>query len=176
MRRVCSSMTNHYRMDEKWYPVGYQGLLPPNACFYHHMYFIIWVENSAAEVACACGVWVLGTLPSWVTCAYGYFPWSQGSWGQHVAYLGPAGPRWAHCWSHQLCYLGILLPNYKLLIAIRRIIYIESPRLLPGCYKLTHSLLIYRGFFLYLAMTKNDSQHYIREERHRRTGLITWIY
>ena len=24
------------------------------------------------------------------------FPWQQGSWGQHVAHLGPIGPRWAH--------------------------------------------------------------------------------
>ena len=30
----------------------------------------------------------------------------QGSWGQHAAHLGPAGPRWAPCWPHELCYLG----------------------------------------------------------------------
>ena len=30
----------------------------------------------------------------------------QGSWGQHGAHLGPTGPRWAPCWSHELCYLG----------------------------------------------------------------------
>ena len=30
-------------------------------------------------------------------------PWQQGSWG----HLGPTGPRWAPCWPHELCYLGI---------------------------------------------------------------------
>ena len=33
-------------------------------------------------------------------------PWEQGSWDQHGAHLGPTGPRWAQCWSHELCYLG----------------------------------------------------------------------
>ena len=28
------------------------------------------------------------------------------SWGQHGTHLGPTGPRWAPCWSHELCYLG----------------------------------------------------------------------
>ena len=28
--------------------------------------------------------------------------------GQHVAHLGPTGPRWAPCWPHELCYLGIV--------------------------------------------------------------------
>ena len=27
--------------------------------------------------------------------------------GQHGAHLGPTGPRWAPCWPHELCYLGI---------------------------------------------------------------------
>ena len=27
-------------------------------------------------------------------------------WGQHGAHLGPVGPRWAPCWSHEPCYLG----------------------------------------------------------------------
>ena len=29
----------------------------------------------------------------------------QVSWGQHEAHLGPAGPRRAPCWPHELCYL-----------------------------------------------------------------------
>ena len=29
----------------------------------------------------------------------------------HGAHLGPTGPRWAPCWPHELCYLGMLL-NY----------------------------------------------------------------
>ena len=33
-------------------------------------------------------------------------PWYQGSWGQHGAYLGPTGPRWAPCWPHERCYQG----------------------------------------------------------------------
>ena len=33
-------------------------------------------------------------------------PWEQGLWGQHVAHLGPTGPRWAPCWPHGPCYLG----------------------------------------------------------------------
>ena len=28
--------------------------------------------------------------------------------GQHGNHLGPTGPRWALCWPHELCYLGIL--------------------------------------------------------------------
>ena len=35
-------------------------------------------------------------------------PWYQASWGQHGAHLGPTGPRWAPCWPHEHCYLGIL--------------------------------------------------------------------
>ena len=34
-------------------------------------------------------------------------PWYQGSWGQHGAHLGPTGPRWVPCWSHELCHLGM---------------------------------------------------------------------
>ena len=34
-------------------------------------------------------------------------PRYQSSWGQHGAHLGPIGPRWAPCWSHELCYQGI---------------------------------------------------------------------
>ena len=34
-------------------------------------------------------------------------PWKQGSWGQHGAHLGPTGPRWAPCWPHEPCNLGI---------------------------------------------------------------------
>ena len=36
-------------------------------------------------------------------------PWQQGSWGQHGANLGPIGPRWAPCWPHEPCYLGLLI-------------------------------------------------------------------
>ena len=28
--------------------------------------------------------------------------------GQHGAHLGPRGPRWAPCWLHEPCYLGLL--------------------------------------------------------------------
>ena len=37
---------------------------------------------------------------------YVIFPRYQGSWGQHGAHLGPVGPRWTPCWSHEPCYLG----------------------------------------------------------------------
>ena len=30
----------------------------------------------------------------------------QSSWGQHVAHLGPVGPRWAPCWPREPCYQG----------------------------------------------------------------------
>ena len=36
-----------------------------------------------------------------------FMPWEQGSWGQHGAHLGPIGTRWAPCWPHKLCYLGM---------------------------------------------------------------------
>ena len=39
-------------------------------------------------------------------------PWQQGSWDHHGAHLEPtgreAGSRWAPCWAHKLCYLGLL--------------------------------------------------------------------
>ena len=35
-------------------------------------------------------------------------PYSEGSWGQHGAHMGPTGPRWAPCWPHEFCYLGSL--------------------------------------------------------------------
>ena len=28
------------------------------------------------------------------------------------AHLGPTGPRWAPCWPHEFCYLGICSQNY----------------------------------------------------------------
>ena len=37
----------------------------------------------------------------------GQIPWWQGSWGQHEAHLRQTGHRWAPCWPHELCYLGI---------------------------------------------------------------------
>ena len=33
---------------------------------------------------------------------------SEVSWGQHGAYLGPTGPRWAPCWPQELRYLGYI--------------------------------------------------------------------
>ena len=33
-------------------------------------------------------------------------PRQQSSWGQHGAHLGPVGPRWAPCWSHEPCKQG----------------------------------------------------------------------
>ena len=35
-------------------------------------------------------------------------PRYQSSWGQHGAHLGPVGPRWAPCWPHDPCYLGMV--------------------------------------------------------------------
>ena len=37
----------------------------------------------------------------------GTVPWWQCSWDQHGAHLGPTGARWAPCWPHEHCYLGI---------------------------------------------------------------------
>ena len=33
--------------------------------------------------------------------------WQQGLWDQHVAHLGPTGPRRASCWPHEFCYLRL---------------------------------------------------------------------
>ena len=38
--------------------------------------------------------------------SFQYSPDSKESWGQHVAHLGPVGPRWAPCWPHDPCYQG----------------------------------------------------------------------
>ena len=47
--------------------------------------------------------------PYWWPCN----PWEQGSWGQHGTHLGPTGPRWATCWSHEPCYLGCEVTPWK---------------------------------------------------------------
>ena len=52
-------------------------------------------------------------------------PWYQGSWGQHGGHLGPTGPRWALCRSHESCYPGVRL-HYTVLILVRRW-QMESP-------------------------------------------------
>ena len=39
------------------------------------------------------------------------YPEKRSSWGQHGAHLGPTGPRWAQCWSHELGYLGDFKPG-----------------------------------------------------------------
>ena len=36
--------------------------------------------------------------------------------GQHGAHLGPTGPRWAPCWPHELCYLGLIY-RYHLFVS-----------------------------------------------------------
>ena len=36
--------------------------------------------------------------------------------GEHGAHLGPTGPRWAPCWSHEICYLGNYPGLYRLCI------------------------------------------------------------
>ena len=48
-------------------------------------------------------------------------PWEKGSWGQHGAHLGPTGPRWAPCWLHELCFLGILCLGMLLRYRLNRI-------------------------------------------------------
>ena len=46
---------------------------------------------------------------------YMYYPDSK----IHGAHLGPTGPRWAPCWSYELCYLGTywtsqsIIPQYS---------------------------------------------------------------
>ena len=53
-------------------------------------------------------------------------PLYQGSWGQREANLGPTGPRWAPCWPHELCYLGL---------ALSRIFKTWRNRWPSGCYQ-----------------------------------------
>ena len=35
-------------------------------------------------------------------------PWEHSSWSRDGAHLGPTGHRWAPCWPHELCYLGLV--------------------------------------------------------------------
>ena len=42
-------------------------------------------------------------------------PKEQGSWGHHKAHLGPVGPRWAPCWSHEPGYQGFI-SQFRILI------------------------------------------------------------
>ena len=44
-------------------------------------------------------------------------------WGQHGAHLGPTGPRWVPCWTHELCYLGL----YGLSVRVRCGMSVVSP-------------------------------------------------
>ena len=43
----------------------------------------------------------------WAVARLQPYPRYQSPWGQHVAHLGPVGPRWAPCWSHEPCYQGL---------------------------------------------------------------------
>ena len=43
----------------------------------------------------------------------------KGSWGQHGDHLGPTRPRWAPCWPHELCYLGLQSKCYHFLIILQ---------------------------------------------------------
>ena len=52
-------------------------------------------------------------LTLWWVCI-GYDPRWQSSWGQQGAHLGPVGPRWAPCWSHEPCYQGCELPDMEM--------------------------------------------------------------
>ena len=46
--------------------------------------------------------------PQWKSILYATSQ-TASSWGQHVAHLGPGGPRWAPCWPHKPCYQGYCL-------------------------------------------------------------------
>ena len=47
--------------------------------------------------------------------------WEQGSCDQHGAHLGPTGPWWAPCWSHELCYLGSFTIHIDINIHVPRV-------------------------------------------------------
>ena len=50
-----------------------------------------------------------------------FLPRLQGSWGQHGAHLGTTGPRWAPCWLHEPCYLGMNHKHFPLTINMMHI-------------------------------------------------------
>ena len=49
-------------------------------------------------------------MSPWESAQVGIDDWylhrQQNSWGQHAVHLGPVGPIWAPCWSHEPCYQG----------------------------------------------------------------------
>ena len=51
-------------------------------------------------------------IPFFKTHSVNHTLWIKMSspWGQHVAHLGPVGPRWAPWWPHELCHQGISRP------------------------------------------------------------------
>ena len=50
-------------------------------------------------------------------------------WGQHGAHLGPTGPRWAPCWPHEPCYLGLDWPYIQtyLFLLLQLCTYLLKP-------------------------------------------------
>ena len=66
--------------------------------------FFLWLWHARPPDI---SMWIITTTKRRVIYIPLPLPWLQGSWGQHGAYLGPTGPRWAPCWPHELCYLGI---------------------------------------------------------------------
>ena len=81
----------------------------PTYCYNSWNKFSLTKVNStyhlpaAWEVSCCC----VGSADD-VTSVISKDKGVQGLWEQHVAYLGPTGPRWAPCWPHEPCYLGCI--------------------------------------------------------------------
>ena len=76
-------------------------------------------------------------------------PREQSSWGQHGAHLGPVGPRWAPCWSHEPCCQGVLAVLYRAMLSTE----------VNNVYEIIHDLLC---------------NHHCAHWRHN--SLYHWIY
>ena len=83
---------------------------------------------SLEKLAWTAGTLCVSTNHAWVSMPYTSRPWYQGSWGQHGAFLGPTGPRWAPCWPHELCYMGC----WQTYQGLRWSCHIQQRSFLPG--------------------------------------------
>ena len=78
-------------------------------CLRCHLYLTQYMKRISNSSPTSCAIYGQRNLFQSLSC----LPRWQSSWGQNGANLGPIGPRWAPCWLHEPCYLGILFQELQ---------------------------------------------------------------
>ena len=79
-----------------------------------HLYITQYMKSRSNSSPTPCAIHGQGNLLQSLSCLHRW----QSSLGQNGAHMGPVGPRWASCWPHGPCYLGILFQELKKCIYI----------------------------------------------------------